>query len=83
MIPAKPQSAFKAEFNNEGRMLNTPKAGLTSVEIFTALGHVEKSQKVMLGAGTNWIPIAGLSAGKYFVRIKQGSNISSYTWEKK
>ena len=83
LIPAKPQSAFKAEFNNEGLMLSTPKAGLTSVEIFTALGHVEKSQKVMLGAGTNWIPVAGLSAGKYFVRIKQGSNISSYTWEKK
>ncbi|MBR4784780.1 MAG: cellulase family glycosylhydrolase [Fibrobacter sp.] len=83
IMAQKPQAAFKAKFNNEGIMLTSPKAGLASVEIFTALGHVEKSQKVMLGAGTNWIPVEGMSAGKYFVRIKQGSNFSSYTWEKK
>ena len=83
IMAQKTQAAFKAKFNNEGIMLTTPKAGLASVEIFTALGNVEKSQQVMLGAGTNWIPVAGMSAGKYFVRIKQGSNFSSYTWEKK
>ena len=83
IIAKKPQTAFKAKFYNEGLMLTSPKAGLATVEIFTALGHVEQSQKVMLGAGTNWIPVAGVSAGKYFVRIKQGSSFSSYTWEKK
>ena len=79
----KPQAAFKAKFMNDGIMLSTPNAGLATVEIFSALGHMEQSTKVFLGAGSNMIPVSGLSAGKYIIRVKQGSNIQKYLLEKK
>jgi endoglucanase len=79
----KPRAAFKAKFSNDGMLLSTPKAGLATIEVFTALGNVEYTQKVMLGAGTNVVPMSGISAGKYIVRVRQGSNIQNFLLEKK
>ena len=79
----KPRAAFKATFMNDGIMLSVPDAGLATVEIFSALGHVEHSQKVLLGAGSNLVPISNIGAGKYIVRVKQGSSIRNYLLEKK
>ena len=83
IMPQKTRSAFSAKFTDGGIMLSSPTAGAATVQIFTALGHVETSIDVMLGAGQTWIPAASLSAGKYFVRVKQGRNVRNYTWEKK
>jgi endoglucanase len=79
----KPHAAFKAKFSNDGMLLSTPNAGLAMVEVFTALGNVEYTKKVMLGAGTNVVPMSGISAGKYIVRVRQGSNIQNFLLEKK
>ena len=68
---------FSAQFVNNGLLLSAPQSGNTSIQVITTLGQVAKSMQLELGAGQNWIPMSGLSAGKYIVRIKQGSNIQS------
>ena len=73
----KPYSAFNAKFVNGGLLLSTDRIGKASIQVITSLGQVAKSMQTNLGAGSNWIPMSELSAGKYIVRVKQGSNIRS------
>ena len=73
----KPYTAFSAKFTNGGLLLNTNKSGKVSIQVITTLGQIEKSMQSDLGAGSNWIPMSELSAGKYIVRVKQGSNVQS------
>lgn len=74
---AKAAGKFSAQFANGGLLLNAPQSGSTSIQVITTLGQVAKSMQVELGAGHNWIPMSGISAGKYIVRVRQGSNIQS------
>ena len=80
---AKAAGKFSAQFVNGGMVLKATRSGSATVEVITALGQVAKSMQVNLGAGHNWIPVAGISTGKYIVRVKQGSNIQSFILEKK
>jgi endoglucanase len=73
----KPQSVFSAKFVNGGLLLTTSQSGKASIQVITTLGQIAKSVQSELGAGSNWIPMSELSAGKYIVRVKQGSNIRS------
>ena len=80
---AKAAGKFSAQFVNGGMVLKATRSGSASVEVITSLGQVAKSMQVNLAAGHNWIPVAGISTGKYIVRVKQGSNIQSFILEKK
>lgn len=80
---AKAAGKFAAQFVNGGMVLKATRSGSASVEVITSLGQVAKSMQVNLAAGHNWIPVAGISTGKYIVRVKQGSNIQSFILEKK
>jgi endoglucanase len=80
---AKAAGKFSAQFVNGGMVLKATRSGSATVEVITALGQVAKSMQVNLGAGHNWIPVAGISTGKYIVRVKQGSSIQSFILEKK
>ena len=74
---AKAAGKFSAQFKNNGLLLNAAKSGSASIEVITTLGQMTKSVKTELGAGQNWIPLTGISAGKYIVRVRQGSEIQS------
>ncbi len=80
---AKAAGKFSAQFVNGGMVLKATRSGSASVEVITSLGQVAKSMQVNLAAGHNWIPVAGISTGKYIVRVKQGSSIQSFILEKK
>lgn len=80
---AKAAGKFAAQFVNGGMVLKATRSGSASVEVITSLGQVAKSMQVNLAAGHNWIPVAGISTGKYIVRVKQGSSIQSFILEKK
>lgn len=80
---AKAAGKFAAQFVNGGMVLKATRSGSATVEVITALGQVAKSMQVNLAAGHNWIPVAGISTGKYIVRVKQGSSIQSFILEKK
>jgi endoglucanase len=80
---AKAAGKFSAQFINGGMVLKATRSGSASVEVITSLGQVAKSMQVNLAAGHNWIPVAGISTGKYIVRVKQGSSIQSFILEKK
>ena len=80
---ANAKSTLSAQFRKGGMMLKASRKGTASINVVTTLGQVEKSLNVELGAGFNWIPMDGVSAGKYIVRVKQGSSTSNFTWEKK
>ena len=80
---AKAAGKFSAQFVNGGMVLKATRSGNASVEVITSLGQVAKSMQVNLAAGHNWIPVAGISTGKYIVRVKQGSSIQSFILEKK
>lgn len=80
---AKAAGKFSTQFVNGGMVLKATRSGSASVEVITSLGQVAKSMQVNLAAGHNWIPVAGISTGKYIVRVKQGSNIQSFILEKK
>ena len=73
----KPQNVFSAKFVNGGLLLTTSQSGKASIQVITTLGQIAKSMQSELGAGSNWIPMSELSAGKYIVRVKQGSKIQS------
>lgn len=76
-VVAKPAGKLSAQFVNGGLLLSTAQSGKASIQVITTLGQVAKSMQSELGAGNNWIPMSELSAGKYIVRVKQGSNIQS------
>ena len=76
-VVAKPAGRLSAQFVNGGLLLSTAQSGKASIQVITTLGQVAKSMQSELGAGSNWIPMSELSAGKYIVRVKQGSNIQS------
>lgn len=80
---SKAAGKFSAQFVNGGMVLKATRSGSASVEVITSLGQVAKSMQVNLAAGHNWIPVAGISTGKYIVRVKQGSSIQSFILEKK
>lgn len=80
---AKAAGKFSAQFVNGGMVLKATRSGSATVEVITALGQVAKSMQVNLATGHNWIPVAGISTGKYIVRVKQGSSIQSFILEKK
>lgn len=74
---------FKAKFSKNGVELNALKSGAASVEIFNSMGKVVTSIETNLVAGTNWIPVSGLYAGRYILRVSQDANVQLYTFEKK
>ena len=80
---AKAAGKLSAQFRNGGMILKAAQSGSASIEVITSLGQVAQSMQVNLGAGQNWVPMANISAGKYIVRVRQGSNIQSFILEKK
>ncbi len=70
---AKATGKFSAQFKNGGLLLKATKGGVSDIEVISTLGKVVKSEQATLEAGHNWIPMTGISAGKYIVRVKQGS----------
>lgn len=70
---AKAAGKFSAQFKNGGLLLKATKGGVSNIEVISTLGKVVKSEQATLEAGHNWIPMTGISAGKYIVRVKQGS----------
>lgn len=82
ILPTKKEIAT-AQFSKGGIVLNAATSGLATVEIFSAMGNVEQAIQSNLTAGANWIPVSGLRAGHYIVRIKQDSNVQFFTLNKK
>ena len=76
-------ATFKAQFSKGGINLNAMTSGAATVEIFSAMGKAVKSIQTNVTAGTNWIPVSGLRAGHYVVRLSQDANVQLYTFEKK
>lgn len=83
ILPIKNAEALKAQFSKGGINLMAKTSGLATVEIFSAMGNVVKSIKTNISAGANWIPVSGLNAGHYVVRISQDAGVQLYTFEKK
>ena len=81
---AKSTGAFSAQFSSDGILLSTRSAGAASVEIFTTLGQkAVADMQASVNAGSNWIPVNGLKSGRYVVRIRQGSAVQYFDWNKK
>ncbi|PWJ68996.1 MULTISPECIES: cellulase family glycosylhydrolase [unclassified Fibrobacter] len=75
--------ALKAQFSKGGISLEAMNSGLATVEIFNAKGKALRSIETNINAGANWIPVSGLRAGHYIVRLSQEANVQLYTLEKK
>ncbi len=82
ILPSRKEIA-SAQFSKGGIVLNAATSGLATVEIFSAMGNAEQTIQSNLSAGANWIPVSGLRAGHYIVRIKQDSNVQFFTLNKK
>lgn len=84
IMPAKKNTAASsAQFKNNGIVLNARVSGASKIEVFNTIGESVASISTSLSAGSNWIPVAGLSAGRYIVRLKQNSNVQDFVLEKK
>ncbi|SHK76663.1 cellulase family glycosylhydrolase [Fibrobacter sp. UWEL] len=75
--------SLKAQFSKGGINLNAQASGFATVEIFNAMGKAVQSIQTNVNAGSNWIPVSGLRAGHYVVRLSQDANVQLYTFEKK
>ena len=78
-----PVKGITAQFKDNGIILDMQQGGNVTVDIFSALGRTSRNT-VQLDAvsGSNWIPVEGLGAGSYMVRVKQGSNIQYFKWNR-
>ncbi len=76
-------ATLKAQFSKGGISLNATTSGLATVEIFNAKGKAVQSIQANINAGANWIPVSGLRAGHYVVRLRQDASVQLYTFEKK
>lgn len=76
-------TALKAQFTKGGIELNATRSGFGTVQIFSIVGKAIETIETNLSAGTNWIPVSNLSAGRYIVRINQDNHSQLFTLEKK
>ncbi len=84
IMPTKKNTAVNsAQFKKNGIVLNAKISGASKIEVFNSIGENVASTSANLNAGSNWIPVAGLSAGRYIVRLKQNSNVQDFILEKK
>lgn len=70
---AKAQGKFSAQFAHGGLFLDATQGGRTSIDVISVLGQVTKTLQANISAGHNWIPMTDMSAGKYIIRVRQGS----------
>ena len=82
ILPTRKEIAT-AKFSRGGILLSAAAGGFANVEIFSAMGKMEQSIQSNLTAGENWIPVSGLRAGRYIVRIRQDGNMQFFTLNKK
>ena len=83
IIATKARTSFGAQFVNDGIVLSTPNSGIATVEVFTTLGQKAMADlQASVNAGTTWIPVDGLTSGRYVVRIRQGSAVQYFNWNK-
>lgn len=76
-------TTLKAQFSKGGINLVAKESGLADIEIFNAMGKEVQSIQANVNAGANWIPVAGLNAGRYVVRLSQGASVQLYTFDVK
>jgi len=80
---AKANATFSAQFKNGSLLLSATRSGPATVEVISPIGQIAKTHQVSLAAGGNRIPMAGISAGKYIIRVKQGSALQVFHLEMK
>lgn len=74
---------FKLGATPEGLRLSLDQSGFVSIQFLDLTGREVRSPiSNNMAAGNHWIPINGLEAGSYLIRVKQGIRSKTIPWTK-
>ncbi len=74
---------FRTQVQNNSLLLQVPQAGLVQWTVFSSLGKVVASNKEHMSAGSHLISLEQIPTGSYFLKVRQGTNVGSFHWNKR